>query len=165
MSDDDEKTEINLTGLDRLEKAFKKIPVVNVGILGDGSRGAGGKVANNNASIGAVHEFGSVNVPQRSFLRIPLIDHLDKRLKKEGVLSKKSIAEAVKNGSVQMVMAQIGVVAEGIVLEAFDTNGFGKWAPLRPSTLSSKKNQQTLVETGQLRNSITHEVVDGDGED
>lgn len=63
------------------------------------------------------------------------------------------------------IMRQIGVTAEGIVLEAFDSNGFGKWAPLNPATLAAKKNHQTLVETQQLRNAILHEVVDGEGDE
>jgi phage gpG-like protein len=169
VSDDDEKTDMDFAGLDRLVFTFKKVPTVKIGILGDGAArepGEDGKKALTNAQIGAIHEFGSAkaSIPQRSFLRVPLIDNLDKRLKSSGIITKQTIAKALKAGTLRPIMAKVGVIAEGIVLEAFDTNGFGKWAPLKPRTLAAKKNQQTLVETQQLRNSITHEVG-ADGED
>lgn len=168
MSDDDEKTEMEFEGLDKLARVFKKVPVVNVGILGDGARaatGTNGKAALSNSQIGAFHEFGTVKTPMRSFLRIPLIDNLDKRLEQDGVINKKAIEQAIKVGTLLPIMQQVGVIAEGIVLDAFDTGGFGKWAPLSGTTMAHKKNQQILVETQQLRNSITNEVVDGEGEE
>ncbi len=161
MSDDD-KTEINVDGLDKLLKAFKNPPQLNVGILGGGARApskAGEKRALTNAEIGAFHEFGTSKLPQRSFLRVPLINHLNKRLIESGVLGKDEIKEAIKSGTMIPVMLKVGIVAEQIVADAFDTGGFGEW---RPSNMSKKQNHQTLVETQQLRDSITSEVVDNE---
>ena len=49
----------------------------------------------------------------------------------------------------------MGAVGESIVQDAFSTGGFGKW---KPSRMENKQTKQTLVETQQLRNSITSDV-------
>lgn len=156
-----EKTEIEIKGLDKLAKAFKKVPEIHVGILGNGAKRDGGL---SNAQIGAFHEFGNHKVPMRSFLRIPLSKYLDAQLKKDGVIEKKSVDNAVKLGTLTPIMKQIAVAAEGVVLDAFASAGFGEWKPLAPETLQRKKVQQILVETQQLRNSITSEIVEGENE-
>lgn len=164
---DDEKTEINIDGLNKLAKAFKKVPVVHVGILGDGNtRNAkpGEKAQLSNSQIGAMHEFGTSTSPQRSFLRVPLIENLNKRLENDGVFNKQEVARAIAQGTLRPVMLKVGIVAEDIVLGAFDSGGYGSWAPLKPATLAQKKNHQILVETQQLRNSISNEVVESTGE-
>jgi phage gpG-like protein len=145
----------NTDGLDKLLKALKKPPSIKVGILGSNDSRNG--KASSNATVGAAHEFGTSTLPQRSFLRVPLSDNLSKALQKAGLLEKKVIAEAVKTGSLIKLLKQIAITAEAVVLDAFDTGGDGKW---KPSNMTKKKNQQTLVETQQLRNSITSEVAE-----
>lgn len=39
--------------------------------------------------------------------------------------------------------------------DAFDTGGFGQWAPLSPATLRAKGGGRILVDTGALRSSLT----------
>lgn len=156
MSGDDvsETVSMNLKGLDDLIKALKvKPPIIRVGILGskDQRQGKG----TSNATIGAAHEFGTTILPQRSFLRIPLADNLQKQMESSGALDKDVLAQVVKEKTVLPWMQKIAVLAESIVIGAFDSNGYGKW---KPSNMDSKKVKQTLVETGQLRNSITSEV-------
>lgn len=143
--------------LDALVKAFKgKIPKARVGVLSS-KASRSGKDANNNASIGAIHEFG-IGMPQRSFLRIPIADNLMKYLERSGAFKKTAVSEVIKTKQLGTFMAKIGVVAETVVLDAFASGGFGKW---KPSQMRYKKVKQTLVETQQLRNSISSEVVDG----
>ncbi len=145
--------ELNLTGLDKLIKAVKaRLPEIKVGILGQQERVEGDL---SNADIGAFHEFGTSQLPQRSFLRVPLMDNLSKELKKSGVLDKFIINECIKTASLVPLAKRVAIVAEGVVLGAFDTNGYGKWPP---SQMNHKTNHQTLVETGQVRDSITSEV-------
>ncbi len=152
-----EETTLNLRGLDQLLKALKaKPPVARVGILGSKSARSGtGKGAPTNAQIGAWHEFGTTKLPQRSFLREPISDNLDKRMESSGALDRDVLADVIKSGSVMPWLRKIAILAEAIVAEAFATGGFGKW---RPSDMTHKKVHQTLVETQQLRNSITSEV-------
>jgi len=108
-----------------------------------------------NAAIGAAHEFGTSKLPQRSFLRVPLADHLPKEVVDAGLLDKDVVLDVIKSKSVVPWLKKVMILCEGIVSDAFDTGGFGKW---KPSNMENKKNKQTLVETQQLRNSITSEV-------
>lgn len=157
MSSEDETTLVT-KGLDALITALKvEPPRARVGILGDKTlrKNATKGAAANNATIGAAHEFGTSKLPQRSFLRVPITDNLAKKMESSGALDKDVLAEVIREKSLLSWMKKVAVLAEGIVLEAFDTGGFGKW---KPSDMTKKKLQQTLVETQQLRNSITSEV-------
>lgn len=158
--DDGEKFDLNTDGLDKLLKALKNPPTVRVGILGDNAvRGSGtSQTKLNNATIGLFAEVGTSKSPQRSFLRIPIINHLDKYLKAAGLLSPANLRKLLKTGSLRDIMKMVGVVAEQIVSDGFASGGFGEWVP---SNMKRKKNHQTLVETQQLRNSITSEVDEG----
>ena len=105
-----------------------------------------------NAEIGMKHEFGTSYLPERSFLRMPLKDHLAPRLEAAGITDPDVIKKVLKDGTLIPFMKQIAVVAQDTVLEAFKTGGFGQWAP---SDMTNKTVHQTLVETTQLRDSIT----------
>ncbi len=157
MSDRDNQDQINTKPLDALFKALKENKlVVRVGVLGGKNARSGG--GGSNASIGAVHEFGSTEVPQRSFLRMPLADQLPKEMEQIGLFDEKDINQIIKDISLQKFANKIGALAVRTVLKAFDTGGFGKWAPLSLATLEHKKVKQILVETHQLRDSITYDV-------
>lgn len=146
---------LELKGLNQILKALKaEPPQARVGILGSKAVRPGSK-GPSNAEIGAAHEFGTTKHPIRSFLRGPISDNLNKDLEAQGAFSKKEIADVIQSGSVVSWLKKIVIVAEGIVAGAFDSGGYGKW---HPSNMAHKKNHQTLVETQQLRNSITSEV-------
>jgi hypothetical protein len=151
---DDETIYINTKGLDQLIKALNgSIPHARVGILGD-KNSRDGK-ANSNATVGAAHEFGTSSLPIRSFLRVPISENLQRYLEKAGAFTPEAFALVLKQKSLMPWMRKIAVLAESIVADAFDSGGFGKWTP---SNMDYKKNHQTLVETQQLRNSVTSEV-------
>lgn len=163
--------EYNNIGLRKLQKLLKDDqPMANVGILGQNdTRSSGGLTfeqvkaltkkfnpeENSNASIGMKHEFGNDGLPIRSFLRQPIIEQMQRYLDKTGPISEDLIKEMIRTGSMAPYIKKLGVLAETIIADAFDTGGFGKW---KPSNMKYKHNQQTLVETQQLRNSITSEV-------
>lgn len=141
-------------GLEAILKAIKgPVPVARVGILGNKNSRSG--KANSNATIGAKHEFGEDGMPIRSFLRIPIIENFQKALDRAGALEKGTLKQIVDERSLLVFIKKLGILAEGIVAEGFATGGFGKW---KPSNMRYKQNKQTLVETTQLRNSITSEV-------
>lgn len=158
-----ESVTLNVKGLDQLMKALKaKPPTTHVGILGGGkanrsSDGGKGKTPTN-AEIGAAHEFGapSRGLPIRSFLRAPIADRLQKEMEKSGALNKDVLADVLKQGTVVPWMQVIAILAEGIVAEAFDTGGFGKWKAHAPGYTNNTGD--ILVDTKQLRDSITSEV-------
>lgn len=148
---------LNTDGLDKLLKALSgKLPKVKVGILG-GKNARTGKVPSN-AMVGAAHEFGSParNLPQRSFLRMPITTQFKKYFKNAGLLEKETVERIMRVGDILGLLERIGILGETIVQDAFDSNGFGQWKPLSPGYENNTGN--TLVDTTQLRNSITSRV-------
>lgn len=145
--------------LKALIRAFgTDMPSGRIGVLGGGgSRTSKNNSKVSNAQIGAWHEFGTAHLPIRSWLRVPLIDRLEKALVGARAFDKLAIKQIIAEKSLLTFMQKVMAMAEAIVLAGFDSGGYGMW---KPSNMNRKKNWQTLVETQQLRNSITSEVVD-----
>lgn len=158
MSDENEETTLNVKGLDQLMRALKQEPPkTRVGILGsNSSRNSKSANSPNNAEVGAFHEFGTTQLPQRSFLRVPISEKLDKALEYSDAFSEDALKEVLAASSLVPYMKKVALIAEGIVVGAFASGGYGKW---QPSNMKYKTNHQTLVETTQLRDSITSEVT------
>jgi len=152
---------MNLKGMDDFKKALKKAKnaSLKVGILGSSAvRGAGTSADTlTNASIGASHEFGTSSLPRRSWLREPLQDHLFKKMESSGLFGKSVADGIVKKKSLKDFLEKTGVVCIAVIAEGFATGGYGKW---KPSNMAYKKVAMTLVETGQLRDSVTYEVTE-----
>ena len=145
--------DLNTENLDRFIKSLKNLPSGSIGVLGSKDLRSGN--VGSNASIGAKHEMGADGMIQRSWLREPIIDHLNEFLEKSGAFTPVVLKEVIKSGSIKAWMTRVMIVAESVIAEGFASGGFGKW---RPSNMNLKKNKQTLVETQQLRNSVTSEV-------
>ncbi len=155
MSDKDDTVVLNTKGLDQIIKSLKgKLPVVQIGIMGDKNARAGGG-RNTNAEIGAKHEYGRGGMPVRSFLRVPLSENLGKYLEQSNAFDRDAMAQVIKTGTILPWLTKVAVIAENVVQDGFNTGGFGKW---QPSNMSRKKVHMTLVETQQLRNSITSRI-------
>jgi phage gpG-like protein len=157
----DETVTLKIRGLDQLVKALKaKPPVARVGILGDKTSrepAEGNASTPTNAEIGASHEFGTSASPKRSFLVTPISEQLDKEMLKSGALDKEVLSEVIKQGSLLPWVKKIAALAEGIVVDAFDTGGFGKWKGWKNPNYTNNAGE-ILVDTKQLRDSITSEV-------
>lgn len=154
-----ESTTLKIDGLEKLIRVLKNQKVsVKVGILGSSNRDDSSV---SNAQVGAAHEFGapSRNLPQRSFLRIPLSKNLGKKIEASGEFSPATLKEVMRAKTAVPWAEKLGIIGVGVVLEAFDQQGPG-WAPLTEKTMDKKKVKQILTETQQLRNSITY-VVEG----
>jgi len=127
---------------------------VDVGLPSDK---VGSKVYGNGEtilSVGATHEFGMGNIPQRSFLRVPFIV---KRKEINKVIAKQFEAVALGK-SPKVALGQIGVVAVNYSRGAFTTKGYGNWQDISEKTKQEKGSTQVLIDTGTLRGSITSAV-------
>lgn len=144
---------LNLKGLEKIQKELKNKNFVKVGILGSKNSRSGD---NTNAGIGIVHEFGSAskNIPQRSFLLMPLTEKMPKEISKIG----KDVIDGLTKTNIKEFFKKLGIKAEQVIQSAFDTGGFGKWQALSEKTIKEKGFDTRLVETTQLRKSITSEV-------
>lgn len=144
-----------MSSLDAFVKAISSDMVVKVGIMGrkNGRKDAEGLT---NADVGFIHEFGTSKIPKRSFLRMPIFQHSEDILamvKKAGALKK------LKAGLIIQVLADLGIACENVILRAFDSAGWGSWAPNTPATIRRKGSSAPLIDTGQLRRSISSAVV------
>ncbi len=133
--------------------------------------------AQTNAEIGAKMEFGVSGdvhwidrkgiprmvkgIPPRSFLRSPMHLHGDRILKKAKADVAEKLKEAPKNPkrAAKMLLDRVGIAAEQIVDDAFNTQGDGDWEPNSPVTQDAKGSATPLIDTGQLRRSISSRAV------
>lgn len=157
---DDAIDSFSVMGLDKLIQALHvKPPVARVGILGESTREAveGEKQAPTNAEVGAAHEFGTSTIPMRSFLRVPISENLQKEMERGGLFTNDVLSEVMKDGSVKAWLEKVAICAEACVQDAFDTGGDGKWPAWKNPNYSNNAGQ-LLVDTKQLRESVTSEV-------
>ena len=160
-------------GINTILKELGKGYAINVGIMGSKADDIH-KIKNEkgewvepkepltNGFIGAIHEFGSVsrNIPARSFLRFPLRIGLPTKLR----LNQKGMVNALLQGTFKNWLTKLGFACEEIVDHAFESSGDGSWKPLKASTIRARKKKGAdkflpLIDTGQLRRSISSEVV------
>ena len=165
---------IDTTGLDNLLTVAEKKYAVRVGILGnkahakhrmetgDLKKHGGHKIGNNaseltNAEIGLRHEKGvkSEHLPRRSWLVTPLEDHLPENLNKIG---EETIEMIIKHQWLPAYQ-ELGIICEQIIQRGFETGGFGKWKVLSKFTIQQKGSSAILIDTAQLRKSVTSTVV------
>lgn len=107
-------------------------------------------------------------IPTRSFLRMPLLSKEGKKILKKAVNEQLSndreFNKAVGEADTTLLtdIANIlGLTALKRVQEAFETSGFGNWAPVSEFTKQNRKGDAEnppLDDTGDLRESITFEV-------
>jgi hypothetical protein len=103
--------------------------------------------------IGAVHEFGSGHIPERSFLRVPL-----RSAQKVFANIFKRLLPKVLSGELTeyAMLSQVGKKAVAISQEAIAS---GIPPPNAPSTIRQKGGKSTpLVDTGVLKSNITYVI-------
>lgn len=150
-------------GLEKLKaNTSGPLPFAKVGVLSETNTRSpgedGGTDAGTNVEIGAAHEFGSQSqgVPMRSFLRMPL-NQRSKQIA-ESALGGDMASELIEAGGLDLAAERLGIAAEAVVQEAFETRGFGTWPANSESTITSKGSDSPLIDTGQLRGAITSKV-------
>lgn len=108
----------------------------------------------NMATLLAIHTLGAPTrgIPARDALRPPLIANSKRYtdLIKQGLLNAKADGTDAK-----LVYEKIGLVASNDVKEYFVG---GQFAPLKQATIDRKGSSKPLIDTGELRSSITYEV-------
>jgi phage gpG-like protein len=105
--------------------------------------------------VGASHEYGVGDIPQRSFLRMPF-DVKETELSRYIASQFKKLERG--NTDTRTALGRVGVKARNIVVEAFSTGGFGQWPDISAMTKEAKGSSKILINTSTLRNSITWRV-------
>lgn len=138
---------VDIKKLRQLYEGLKKRPDIQVGVFsGKGSRK--GDSGLTNAELASYHEYGAPEhgLPARSVLRTPLADHAQQIMAEV----KGKEVEFLKEGGSMKLWKLIGIAAEKVIIQAFDTGGFGKWAPLTYKTLMSKVKGSLKKRKGKL---------------
>lgn len=144
---------LDLKKLNKFIESLSSVPEIRVGIMGDdNARDDGGS----NATIGAIHEFGLGHMPKRSFLRVPLMEGLSEAVDKN--ITKKDLDGIVENESLVPICRKIGMIAEGVVFNAFATQGGGNWPKWKNGYKS--KTGMILQNDQQLAKSISSAVIE-----
>lgn len=163
----DAKVSFDQDALKALLKGIEEKLVVRVGILGEKPREQeesksktkkeAKKEPLSNADIGLIHEKGSKsrNIPRRSWLQVPLEDHLPKFFSK---LGPEVIQKIIQEQNVK-AYELLGIECERLIEIGFDTRGYGKWPAIKISTAAHKGSDAILIDSGQLRKSVTSAVV------
>lgn len=154
------KMNVSVSGGDRLGTKLRQIRErlqKNSGVLvgvpaGTGNYEDGAPIA----VIAAVQEFGSADgaIPERSFLRVPLRQNTE-HFKK---VWRAAIPKVVHGDmSMHAVMEQLGEQGVRVSVEAIEA---GISPANADSTIKRKGSSQTLIDNGQLVQSITYIVED-----
>ncbi|MEA3330610.1 MAG: hypothetical protein U9Q29_02830 [Campylobacterota bacterium] len=106
--------------------------------------------------VGATHEFGEGNIPERSFIRVPVQHNKEKYI----ALAAKQ-AKLIFNGkqTVEDALGILGLFMSDKMKASFGNND---WSPNSQQTIASKGSSSPLIDTGQLRQSITWQIVQKD---
>lgn len=148
------KVNFNIDVLEDIQKQAKGY-VARVGILG-GDANKSHVDGITNSELGVIHEFGNDKMPIRSFLRMPIETHKKEIMKSmEGTKARDAFA---KKDFVRMFHL-LGQKARAVVIEAFETGGFGHWPDITEATKAAKGSSAILVDTAQLKNAISEDVV------
>jgi len=141
----------NKGGLKALVKRVKTPGTVDVGII-DAGKYLDGDITV--AGIGFAHEFGTATLPERSFMR-----STTKENKAKIISLQKKLLKQISNGTIEIDKA-LGLVGE-LVSDLIRRKIVNiKSPPNTPETISAKGSSNPLIDTSQMKNSITYEVND-----
>lgn len=167
---------MNIEKMNSLIEGLKTKATIQVGVFEKNT--ARKEAGMTNAAVAEIHELGSPshNIPARSFLKIPLADHRDEIIN----VFKGKAESFLKAGTLINLYKLVGIQCEKIVDGAFNSGGYGKWAPLRYETILGKLRKGhrnlhwrkltiahiyagnigmgILIATSQLRRSISSRV-------
>ena len=103
--------------------------------------------------IASVHEYGSLNVPERSFIRSAL-DENHQRIDRE---KERLLGDVLDlRISAYRYYERLGQLMVNIIQERMDQV---RTPPLQPETRENRTGSNPLVDTGELQSSIEYRVV------
>lgn len=154
-------TKDNMAALQKSIRELTKREIL-VGIPSDETQRKEGTITN--AAIGYINEFGSPakNIPARPFL-IPGVQRAEGKIEKRLKKSIEHVLDGSKTGMITQMNAA-GLEAQNSVRATINK---GIMPELSESTLAARRRrgrtgEKPLIDTGQLRNSITYILKESD---
>jgi len=129
-------------------------PHVLVGVQGPEATAAHAESELTVAEVASYHEFGRGNNPERSFIRETFdIKRLEMGMALRPLASQVVAGKMTARRALEIIGMKAQSDIQGRIEEGIDP-------PLKESTIKRKKSSKPLIDTGQLKNSITYEVRD-----
>lgn len=126
-----------------------------VGVLGDGKKSARRGSSLTNVDLALIQEYGTQAIPARSFIASTF-----ESKKPELILLMTRLVPNIYAGTMT-VDQMLEIVGAKLAAEMKNTIREGIAPPLSPVTIEKKGSALPLVDTGQLINSLTWQVVKG----
>ena len=139
----------NLEKIKKTLLALKK-KELQVGIFPDAIDDKGGRIVD----YAIANEYGTSKIPERPFMR----STADEKQENWSALMDK-IVEGVTKGDLE-VERKIGLLGEQMVNDIKEKISSNVPPPLNPATIKRKGSSRTLIDTGNMRNSITFKITD-----
>lgn len=104
--------------------------------------------------VATIHEFGAAgaNIPERSFIRATIDIHKDEI---HTLQKRLAVAFLARKMTEERALKMIGVFVRGLIQKRIAE---GVPPELKPKTIQRKGSSVPLIDTGQLRQSVTYEV-------
>jgi hypothetical protein len=132
--------------LEKILKAVKGPKNVKVGL-------PKGKAAAKVIEYAVYNHEGTVHIPRRPFITVAMF-------KGRGQIRNdmRKIAKSVVEGKAMLPvqMEKLGLKGAGLIQDQISSN---MPPPNKPSTIRQKGSSGTLIDTGRMRQSVTHEVI------
>jgi hypothetical protein len=143
------KSKKQIQAMKEIKKKF-----VAVGVLANKATTRAYDGGSNVLQVAAANEFGTTNIPQRSFLVMP------QELKAPEInkFIETQLTKVLDGRPVDQGLGLIGVFAVNVSVDAFATGGFGKWPALDDKTIAAKGSSAILIDKGILKNSVSYEI-------
>lgn len=141
-------------GANSLLKRLEEKGTVKVGVLAESGDKSHSSTGTTVSLVAGVHEFGAPDrgIPERSFIR-GYVDENERDIREKIRKSTRQVIQGKKK--VGDVLEILGLVFVGEIQERIST---GIEPPLNRKTVERKGSSKPLIDTGQLRSSILHEV-------
>ena len=117
----------------------------------DGTVVSAGVMDSKNATKAAINEYGTSKIPQRPFMRTAVSRHG----KSWGEKSAKAVQSVMKGMPISQATELVGMQMKADISSTL-TNG--PWTPNSALTIAKKGSSRPLIDTGELRASITYKV-------
>lgn len=132
----------------RLTDTASRDSVLRVGVIGEGTYPDGTSVLD----IANFQEFGTETIPSRSFIRAWYDENAEKNQRRVSAGVKRVVAGVM---SWFDMWSTLGMACVGEIQQRISSN---IPPPLSPKTIKRKGSSVALIDTGQLRQSITYQV-------
>ena len=133
---------VNHVNIDKILKDIARL---------DGTVVSAGVMDSKNATKAAINEYGTSKIPQRPFMRTAVSRHG----KSWGEKSAKAVQSVMKGMPISQVTELVGMQMKSDISSTL-TNG--PWTPNSVVTIAKKGSSRPLIDTGELRASITYKV-------